>query len=130
MLAGVTALPWLAVKYLPVAAVLAGHLLWRHRQNPKLIVGLSMMLGVSGALYLFLHQQWYGGWTVYAAGDHFAATGEFSVVGTEVDWVGRSRRLTGSLVDRGFGIGVWSPVWLSAPFTAGFLLGARGTTRR
>jgi hypothetical protein len=60
-----------------------------------------------------LHRWWYGGWTPYAAGDHFTG-GELSVVGTEPDYLGRSRRLIGLLVDRGFGIAAWQPAWLLA----------------
>ena len=69
--------------------------------------------------------RWYGGWTVYATGDHFAETGEFSVVGTEVDLLGRARRLVGLLVDRDFGLAAWSPVWLLAPFGLGLLVRER-----
>ena len=76
---------------------------------------------VAGALYLVAHRVWYGGWTVYATGDHFADTGEFSVVGTRVDLLGRSRRLVGLLVDQDFGIAAWSPVWFLAPFGLGLL---------
>ena len=49
---------------------------------------MAAAFAVAGALYLVAHRVWYGGWTVYATGDHFADTGEFSVVGTKVDLVG------------------------------------------
>ena len=49
----------------------------------------------------------------YAAGDHFVG-GELSVVGTEPDYLGRSRQLLGLLVDRGFGLAAWQPAWLLA----------------
>jgi hypothetical protein len=55
----------------------------------------------------------YGGWTVYAAGDHFTG-GEHTVIGFAPDYVGRSRRLLGLLVDRGFGLAAWAPGWLLA----------------
>ena len=87
----VIGLPWLAVKYVPVAAVLGLALLVGTGRRPRLVFGI---LGVraAGALYLWVHQIVYGGWTVYASGDHFESTGEFSVVGTDVDVLGRSRR--------------------------------------
>lgn len=117
----VVALPWLAVKYVPVAAVLG--------------VGLLVVLGdrgrrtaatawfaLAGATYVGLHRLWYGGWTVYSTGDHFETTGEFSVVGTDVDLIGRTRRITGLLVDRDFGIAAWSPVWLLLPVAAALIV--------
>lgn len=134
-LLGIVALPWLAVKYAPVAVVLAGWLAWRlltgtrppgrpmtthgsaglrSRVEPLLAPGLA--LAASGLLYLVIHQRIYGGWTVYAAGDHFAETGEFSVTGTSPDLVGRSRRLVGLLADRSFGLIPWQPLWLMVPF--------------
>jgi hypothetical protein len=72
-------------------------------------------------VYLEVHRRLYGGWTVYAAGDHFTETGQLSVVGTRVDLLGRSRRLSGLLVDRDFGLVPWSPVWLLVPLAAGAL---------
>ncbi|MET0832777.1 MAG: hypothetical protein ABWZ62_02275, partial [Actinomycetota bacterium] len=68
---------------------------------------------LAGVAFLVLHRWWYGGWTPYAAGDHFVG-GELSVVGTEPDYLGRSRRLLGLLVDRGFGLAAWQPAWLLA----------------
>lgn len=112
----VSALPWLAVKYVPVAGALAGALVWQwwragHRSGAGLLVGL---LGTSGAAYLALHQLWYGGWTVYAAADHFVDRGEFAVVGFDPDLPGRARRLVGLLVGRDFGLAAWQPLWLLA----------------
>lgn len=123
----VIALPWLAVKYVPVAAVLA---LWlfarlqhdqrdrrtrhaRGRVDRRVMAGI--VLAVAGVVYAVVHQRIYGGWTVYASGDHFSETGELSVVGTSPDYLGRSRRLLGLLVDRSFGLIPWQPLWLLAP---------------
>ncbi len=114
---GVVALPWLGIKYLPVAAVLGLWLLWRScRERGR---GASLVLGVllasAGLVYLVVHRRVYGGWTVYSAGDHFAVAGEFSVVGTDPDYLGRSRRLIGLLVDSRFGLVPWQPLWVLAP---------------
>jgi hypothetical protein len=113
--AAVVALPWLGVKYAPVAATLALIACWRlaraGRWRRALVLAGS--LAAAGAVFLVLHRWWYGGWTPYAAGDHFVA-GELSVVGTEPDYLGRSRRLLGLLVDRGFGLAAWQPAWLLA----------------
>jgi len=100
----VIALPWLSVKYAIVAAALA--LLTLRRR--------WYLLGVYAAaavVFVIAHKAWYGGWTPYAAGDHFIG-GELTVVGHEADYVGRARRLLGLLVDRTFGLAVWQPAWL------------------
>jgi hypothetical protein len=111
----VVALPWLAVKYVPVAAALALVGCWglvRAGRGRRALV-LAGSLAVAGVVFLVLHRWWYGGWTPYAAGDHFVS-GELSVMGTEPDYLGRSRRLLGLLVDRGFGLAAWQPAWLLA----------------
>jgi hypothetical protein len=113
----VTALPWLSVKYAPVAAVLAVVVLVTLVRRHRLAAagGLAAGLGVAGLLYLLAHRAWYGGFTVYASGDHFVETGEFTVVGVDPDYAGRSLRLAGLLVDRAYGLGAWAPLWLLAP---------------
>lgn len=120
----IVALPWLAVKYAPVAAVLGMALLVvlaDHRRR----IAASSWFALHGLAFLALHRVWYGGWTAYSSGDHFEETGEFSVVGTQVDLLGRSRRIVGLLVDREFGIAAWSPIWLLLPIAAAVLVRRR-----
>lgn len=150
-LAGVVALPWLGVKYAPVAVALALVLAWRllvtgrepggppreeassprdasvaatvrwHARAVGREVGAAwrrlvvpgLVLAAAGVAFLALHQAWYGGWTAYAAGDHFVG-GELTVVGNRADPAGRSRRLVGLLLDRDFGLAAWGPVALAA----------------
>lgn len=109
------ALPWLSVKYLPVAVALVALGCWRLWRDGRTRTAASLagVLAVAAALYLVAHQAWYGGWTVYAAGSHFAG-GEATVIGVDPDYVGRSVRLVGLLVDRGFGLVVWQPAYLLA----------------
>ena len=111
--AATVALPWLSVKYAPVAAVITGLVMWRlaRARRHRAAIGLGAALGVAGLAYLGLHQLWWGGWTVYASGDHFTETGELSVMGVSPDLAGRSLRLVALLVDRGYGIAAWAPVW-------------------
>lgn len=112
----VIALPWLGAKFVPVAAalvVVAAAQLWRRRRLDDL-VGLLVVLGLAGAAYLVGHRVIYGGWTAYATGDHFQGTGELSVVGTDPDYLGRTRRFVGLLVDRSFGLAAWAPLYLLA----------------
>ena len=113
-LASIVALPWLSVKFVPVAAVLAVVLaarLWPDRRR-QMALDLAL-LAVAGAAYFVFHRSVYGGWTAYAAGDHFI-DGELLVLGNDPDYLGRSRRLIGLLVDRGFGLAAWAPAYLLA----------------
>jgi hypothetical protein len=110
--AAVVALPWLATKYVPVAVALA--LLGLVRAPRRRAVGLAVVLAVAGVGFLAAHQVLYGGWTPYAAGDHFVERGEFSAVGFTPNLLGRSRRLVGLLVDGDFGLAAWQPAWLVA----------------
>jgi hypothetical protein len=106
----ITALPWLSVKYVPVAAALALTALTAYR--PRRRAALLAVLAGTGAAYLGVHRLVWGGWTVYASGDHFQGSGEFGVVGFHPDYPGRSTRLLGLLVDRDFGLVAWQPAWL------------------
>ncbi len=118
VLVGLIALPWLSIKYAPVAAVLGAIALWplvRDRRRRELGAA-GAVLAIAGLAYLAVHQRVYGGWTVYSTGDHFIDDGEFAVIGTDPDYVGRSRRLSGLLVDRRFGLIPWAPIWAIVPF--------------
>jgi hypothetical protein len=113
--ASLVALPWLSVKYMPVAATLAGIALARlcQRADYRPAVRLAAVLAVAAAAYLVVHQRIYGGWTPYAAGGQFAS-GEFGVMGDDPDYGARSGRLLGLLVDTRFGLAAWQPAWLLA----------------
>ena len=117
----VVAMPWLGVKYAAVAATIAVlGLLFDRRHRALALVALA----VAGVAYLVVHQRVYGGWTVYAAGDHFV-DGELTVVGNDPDHLGRTVRLAGLLVDRHFGLLVWAPAYLLALPAVGALLRRR-----
>ena len=119
----VVALPWLAVKYVPVAGVLVAlallHL-WREDRRHQAGV-LTGGLALAGLAFAVFHRVVYGGWTVYASGDHFSETGEVSVIGVDPNYVGRSQRLLGLFVDRSFGLVAWAPVFLFAVVAVGAL---------
>ncbi|MGQ0630655.1 MAG: hypothetical protein ACT4P1_06395 [Sporichthyaceae bacterium] len=110
----VMALPWLSVKYAPVAAVLAViGLIWCVQYaGRRAALTLGASFAAAGVVYLVVHQAIWGGWTVYASGDHFATAGEFAVVGENPDYLGRSERLAGLLLERTWGIAAWQPAWL------------------
>jgi hypothetical protein len=112
--ASVVVLPWLSVKYTPVAIALTAAVvwsLWRGRRA-RAALALCVALAVAGALFLMSHLWWYGGVTPYATGDHFVSTGEFGVVGAHPNYMGRSVRLIGLFVDSRFGLAAWQPAWL------------------
>ena len=109
----VTALPWLSVKYVPVAAMLvlySGAKYWKKERKDLLVFGTVLL--ISGLVYLFVHKSIYGGWTVYASGDHFV-NGEFEVVGRNPNFFARTRRLSGLLFDQGFGLIAWAPFYFA-----------------
>jgi hypothetical protein len=124
--AAITALPWLSIKYVPVAATLAvlGVVaLWRAGRR-RALGGFVAALALMGIAFVAGHQQWYGGVTPYAVGDHFIS-GEFSVIGNEPNYSGRARRLLGLLVDRNFGLVAWQPAWFLIVPAAAALIRAR-----
>jgi hypothetical protein len=123
----VTALPWLSVKYVPVAAALAvvGLVLLLRAGRRDAAGAMAGLLAAAGVVYPAVHRAIWGGWTVYATGDHFARSGEFSVVGVDPDYAGRSLRLVGLLVDRGYGLAAWQPAWLLLVPALGALLAVR-----
>jgi hypothetical protein len=126
-LLALVALPWLSVKYVPVALVLAAVgavMLWRRGGRGELAVS-AVVLAAAGVLYLVAHQVLYGGLTVYAAGGHFVEGGQLSVMGYEANYPGRSIRLLGLLIDRRFGLAAWAPVYLLAVPALAALLRAR-----
>ncbi len=110
----VTVLPWLSVKYALVALALAavGAARWWRAGSRAPVAVLGSGLVAMGALYLVVHRAVWGGWTPYASGDHFTATGEFAVVGVDPDYVERAQRIVGLLLDREFGLVPWQPAWL------------------
>ncbi|MGH9120065.1 MAG: hypothetical protein ACRD0A_20015 [Acidimicrobiales bacterium] len=111
----VVVLPWLSVKYAPVAAGLAliGFvMLVRRGRWRAAVVGAAILAG-AGLAYVGFHRAVYGGWTVYAAGDHFVG-GELTAAGSSPNYGGRSVRLVGLLTDRVFGLLAWAPGWLLA----------------
>jgi hypothetical protein len=122
----VVALPWLSVKYVPVAATLAAlalSRLWRSGQRRPAAV-MAIALVAAGCVFAVVHLVVYTGLTPYAAGDHFTG-GELTVAGTAPDLLGRSQRLLGLLVDRTFGLAAWQPAWLLAVPAVGWLLRSR-----
>ncbi len=119
VLAAAVALPWLSIKYAPISVVLGLAVLVAVDPDRREQIRLAVLGALAAIAFLVIHRWVYGGWTAYAAGDHFVETGEFSVVGTRVDLVGRSRRVGGLLFDAGFGLVPWAPLWGLLPMAVG-----------
>lgn len=124
LLGSVVALPWLSVKYAPVAGALAavGLMALRRRGDRRAAAAVVGTLAAAGLAYAITHRLVYGGWTAYATGDHFESTGELAVVGTSPDYIGRGSRLVALLADQDFGLVAWAPIWLLLPLAMGALL--------
>ena len=110
----VVALPWLAVKYAPVAAALGGVAVvrWTREGRWGAVVGAAATAAAAALVWVVVHRAVWTGLTAYASADLFAERGEFSAVGFAPDLLGRSRRLIGLLVGRDFGLAAWQPAWL------------------
>ncbi|MFQ5554802.1 MAG: hypothetical protein ACE5GC_05460 [Acidimicrobiia bacterium] len=104
-------LPWLAVKYVPLAFVLAAAGVWWQRSARRDLALFGLALVGAGVAYVVFNRTVYGGWTPYAAGDFFVG-GEATAIGPDADLYGRSPRLLGLLVDRGFGLAAWQPAYV------------------
>ena len=113
LILALTALPWLSVKYVPVTAALAVYFLYKNwNSERKKTYFFSVVMGISAIAYLIIHKRIYGGWTVYASGDHFV-NGEFEVVGRNPNLAARTRRLSGLLLDQQFGLIPWTPAFFA-----------------
>ena len=126
----IVAMPWLSVKYTPVAAVLATGLLvsLRRSRRGSLTFGAAAAFIASAVVFAVVHVALYGGLTPYAAGTHFGD--ELSVMGDDPARLGRFQRVTGLLVDRDFGLAAWQPLFLlTMPAIAVWSVRARGSAR-
>jgi hypothetical protein len=109
----VVALPWLGIKYLGIAAAIAGvGLLRLAADRPRRALALGAVWCAAALAYAVSHQVIYGGWTAYASAGFLATEG--NVVGVDPDYLGRGARLVGLLVDRDFGLLAWTPVFVLA----------------
>lgn len=109
--ATVLALPWLSVKYAPVAVALAVlGVIWVGARRE--VAWFAGALVAGAAVYAVVHVAVWGGLTVYASGDHFEQIGQLGVMGENPNFVFRSWRLIDLLVDRTFGLVAWQPAWL------------------
>lgn len=99
-------LPWLSVKYVPVAAVCALALarwLRRRRRGLTAFAALEVVL-VPAVLLISVNERLYGGLTPYAA-----VPGDATGASSAADYAGRAERLVTLFADPDWGILAWAP---------------------
>jgi hypothetical protein len=107
-----SAIPWLGVKYLPLSVVVGAWLIWRATPRARAVaVGLA---AVSGAAFAGWHLDVFGGLTPYGVNTVYAGGSTSEIMAEHVSFVDRVYRLWGLFVDRRFGIGRWGPLLLLA----------------
>ena len=123
--AGLCALCWLGVKYVPLALLVAGYFLWRGDGRGRAV--LLVVGTVSAAGYIWFHLAVYQSLTPYNVNVVYAGLDSAELVAEHVSIRDRVYRLWGLLVDRRFGIGRWAPAFLVV--VPGLALLAAGDSR-
>lgn len=105
-------LPWLGIKYAPLAAVAGGIAWWRMTWRQR---GVLAALAVPSAVaYAWAHLALFGALTPYSVGTVHAGLSTSDVLESHLSFGDRAYRLYGIFLDRRFGIGRWAPVLLVA----------------
>ena len=102
----IAVLPWLSIKFLPVAVVCAAALarwLRRRRRGFTAFAALEVIL-VPAVMLISVNERLYGGLTPYAA-----VPGDATGASTFSDYVDRSERLVTLFVDADWGLLAWAP---------------------
>ena len=127
LVAVLTTMCWLGVKYAPLALLVSGYFLLRANRQGRII--LLTAGGASAGFFAWFHLQLFGGLTPYGVNAVYAGWGTAEILGGHIELGERYYRLWGLLIDRRFGIGRWGPLLLAAiPGMA--LLAATGPAHR
>jgi hypothetical protein len=105
-----TAIPWLGVKYAPLAGVVAVAGLWR--ATPAGRVTIAGLGAASAVAFVWFHAATFGGLTPYGVNTVYAGGSTGEIVADHLGFVDRGYRIWGLFVDRRFGIGRWAPLLL------------------
>lgn len=115
VLAGVVvALAWLGVKYLPLAAVVAGAWAWRFRSDRRALAMAAGAGATAAVHFLWWHQATFGGLTPYGTNVVWSGEGTAAILGRHLDFEGRTYRLHGLFLDARFGLFRWLPAGVLA----------------
>jgi hypothetical protein len=105
-------IPWLGVKYLPLSVVAGAWLVWRATPRARVVaVGIA---AASSAAFVGWHLSVFEGLTPYGVNTVYAGGSTSEIVAEHVSIGDRVYRLWGLFVDRRFGIGRWAPLLLLA----------------
>jgi hypothetical protein len=116
----VAALPWLALKLVLPAAVIALSMWWWLRRRNRGIAGFAALeiVLVSGVVYITVNDRLFGGLTPYAASGESEPLGHASILD-------RVTRMAGVLVDPGAGVLLWAPFGVLALVSVWLLIHSR-----
>lgn len=118
-------LPWLGLKFVPagvLVAVFALRTLRRHGRR-LLALGATELVTLSTIAYVVVSRSLYEGTVAYATG--FEGGG--AAGGSAADYLERSYRLAGLLIDREFGLLRWSPMFALALIGGWLIYRTRGS---
>lgn len=107
-----SAIPWLGVKYLPLSVVVGAWLVWR--ATPRARVVAAGLAAASSAAFIGWHLSVFDGLTPYGVNTVYAGGSTSEIVADHLSFGDRVYRLWGVFVDRRFGIGRWAPLLLVA----------------
>jgi hypothetical protein len=120
LVALLTALAWLGIKYTPLAAIVAVLFLLRASTPGRLtLLGLG---AVSAVVYVWAHYAIFGHLTPYSINTVYEGAPTIDVLQHHVALQDRVYRLWGLFIDRRFGIGHWAPLLLLLPLSLPLLL--------
>ena len=105
-----SALAWLGMKYVPLAALVAVAFLVASDQRGRLV--LLSLSAVSGALYVWFHLAVFDDLTAYSLNTVYEGADAVSVLQSHVEFRERAYRVWGLFIDQRFGIGRWAPLLL------------------
>lgn len=106
----ISMLPWLGVKYVPIAVILGIYTLWQSRPQTRFVLSAASCL--SATAYVLFHLATYESLTPYHVNLVYAGGSTPQIVDQHIAILDRAYRLWGLLIDRRFGIGRWAPLLL------------------
>ena len=110
LVASLSAVCWLGIKYAPLTLLVAAYFLYRADLQGR--AALLALGGASAGLFIWFHLATFGGLTPYNVNVVYAGLSSIELVERHVDIGDRVYRLWGLFVDRRFGIGRWAPILL------------------
>jgi hypothetical protein len=112
VMALLSAIPWLGVKYLPLSVVVGAWLFLR--AAPRARVAVAGLAATSAFAFIAWHLAVFDGLTPYGVNSVYAGGSTAEIVADHVSVADRLYRVWGIFVDQRFGIGRWAPLLLVA----------------